>query len=131
MALGCVVIGFGLDLGGSTPVDGLHRLVPKLTTLCYLERRLWFLQASARAHSPSRGGCGDEAWVTARPCTGRARRGGAHGRAQVRTRVNPRARQRVRRRHAALGHRDALEIEGGTLRELIKKAGRKKGLVKK
>ena len=40
------------------------------------------------SHCPSRGGCGDEGSVAARPCTGRARHGGAHGRAQVRTRAN-------------------------------------------
>ena len=61
----------------------------------------------------------------------RAGRGGAHGRARVRVRARPRAWQRVRRRHAAPLPSVALEIEGGTLRELIKKAGRNKGLVKK
>ena len=49
----------------------------------------------------------------------RAGRGGAHGRARVRTRAHPRAWQRVRRRHAAPLPSVALEIGGGTLRELI------------
>ena len=87
------------------------------------ETNFWFLQASARACSSSR-----HAWAAGREYGGeavkdRAGRGGAHGRARVRVRAHPRAWQRVRRRHAAPLPSVALEIEGGTLRELIKSEG--------
>ena len=47
-----------------------------------------------------------------RLCTARASRGGAHGRAWVRVRANSRAVQGSWCAHAAVDHRDLLEIDG-------------------
>ena len=47
-----------------------------------------------------------------RLCTARASRGGAHGRAWVRVRANCRAVQGSLCAHAAVDHRDLLEIDG-------------------
>ena len=48
-----------------------------------------------------------------RLCTARASRGGAHGRAWVRVRASSRAVQGSWCAHAAVDHRDVLEIDGG------------------
>ena len=69
-----------------------------------LSRRCGSLTKSLRM---SRRGMGGK-----RLCTARASRGGAHGRAWVRVRANSRAVQGSWCAHAAVDHRELLEIDG-------------------
>ena len=99
-------------LGGSTPAEGRYPLIGEPTLIFGVRAKILLLLAVGAARLQSRCGCCDEVWVSARPCIARASRGGAHGRAWVRVRANCPAVQGSWCAHAAVDHRELLEIDG-------------------
>ena len=101
--------------GGSTPAEGRYPPFVPTYAIFGVRAKILLLPAApshrrgslTKSLRMSRRGMGGK-----RLCTARASRGGAHGRAWVRVRASWRAVQGSWCAHAAVDHRDLLEIDG-------------------